>query len=167
MAKLYCPNCGPIRTTMMRSSAGIDLDSLPPGPVPGSKCGRCGKQLYAGSSTSIRPPLMCEEKYRPFVVGAISGCILWSITGGFIHAYVISPDWDTMVQKAVTALIGWRLSVALICTGFVFGFSVEVGKFIGALFRSEGVVLFLPITVGAMIGALRGIRCFQLVGICC
>jgi hypothetical protein len=156
MAKLYCPNCGPIRITMMRSSAGLDLDNLPPGPVPGSKCGICGKQLYAGSSTSTCPPLMCEEKYRPFVVGAITGCILWLITGGFIHAYVISPDWDAMGQNAVAALIGWRPFVALICTGFVFGFSVEVGKFIGALFRSEGAVLFLPIMVGAIIGALQG-----------
>ena len=156
MAKLYCPNCGPIRTTMTRSSAGLDLDSLPPGPVPGSKCGVCGSQLYVGSSTSARPTVMYEEKYRPFVVGAITGSILWSISGGFIHAYVISPDWEAMGQKAVAALIGWRPFIALICTGLLFGLSVEVAKFIGAVFRSEGAVLFLPILAGASIGALQG-----------
>lgn len=156
MAKLYCPNCGPIRTTMMRSSAGLDLDSLPPGPVPGSKCGVCGSKLYVGSPTSTRPNVMCEEKYRPFVVGAITGCILWAISGGFIHAYVISPDWETMGQKALAALIGWRPLVSLICTGLVFGLSVEVAKFIGALLRSEGAVLFLPLMAGALIGALQG-----------
>ncbi len=140
----------------MRSSAGLKLDSLPLGPVPGSKCAQCGSQLYVGSLTSARPTLMCEEKYRPFVVGAIIGCILWSISGGFIHAYVISPDWEAMGQEAFAALIGWRPYTALICTGLAFGLSVEVAKFIGAVFRSEGLVLFLPVVAGALIGALQG-----------
>jgi len=99
---------------------------------------------------------MYEEKYRPFVVGAVTGCILWSIIGGFIHAYVISPDWEAMGQNAVAALIGWRPFIALICTGLVFGLSVEVAKFIGAVFRSEGAVLFLPVLAGALVGALQG-----------
>ena len=156
MAKLYCPNCGPIRTTMTRSSAGVDLDSLPPGPVPGSKCGVCGSQLHVGSFNAARPTVMNEEKYRPFLVGAIIGCILWSISGGFIHAYVISPDWEVMGQKAFDTLIGWRPLVALICIGLIFGLSVEVAKFIGAVFRSQGAVLFLPVVAGALIGALQG-----------
>jgi hypothetical protein len=100
--------------------------------------------------------MMYEEKYRPFVVGAITGCILWSISGGFIHAYVISPDWEAMGQKAVAAIIGWRPFIAMICTGFVFGLSVEVAKFIGAVFSSEGAVLFLPVIAGALIGTLQG-----------
>ncbi|GAB4374952.1 MAG: hypothetical protein Kow0042_19980 [Calditrichia bacterium] len=100
--------------------------------------------------------MMYEEKYRPFVVGAITGCILWTISGGFIHAYVISPDWEVMGQNAVAALIGWRPLIALICTGFIFGLSVEVAKFIGAVFRSEGAVLLLPMVAGALIGALQG-----------
>jgi len=99
---------------------------------------------------------MYEERYRPFVVGAISGCILWSISGGFIHAYVISPDWEAMGQNSLAALIGWRPLIALIVTGFILGLSVEVAKFIGAAFSSEGAVLFLPVVAGALIGALQG-----------
>jgi len=49
MPQLYCPNCGPISSTITRTSGGVDLDSLPPGPVPRSKCGRCGRQLYIGT----------------------------------------------------------------------------------------------------------------------
>jgi hypothetical protein len=100
--------------------------------------------------------MMYEEKYRPFVVGAITGCILWSISGGFIHAYVISPDWEVMGQNAIASLLGWQPFIALICTGFVFGLSVEIAKFIGGVFRSEGAVLFLPVVAGAIIGALQG-----------
>lgn len=99
---------------------------------------------------------MYAEKYRPFVVGAITGCILWSISGGFIHAYVISPNWKAMGQNAIAALLGWQPFVALVCTGFVFGLSVEVAKFIGGVCRSEGAVLFLPVVAGALIGTLQG-----------
>lgn len=156
MVKLYCPNCGPIRSTMMRSSAGLDLDSLPPGPVPRSKCGVCGSQLLVDSSVSTRSTVRYEEKYRPFVVAAIAGCVLWSISGGLVHAYLISPDWEAMGQNAIASLLGWRPFMALICTGFVFGLSVKVASFIGAVFRSEGAVLFSPIIAGALIGALQG-----------
>jgi hypothetical protein len=99
---------------------------------------------------------MYEEKYRPFIVGAITGCILWSISGGFIHTYVISPDWEAMGQNAVSTLIGWRPFIALICTGLVFGLSVEVAKFIGAVLHSRRAILLLPILAGALIGALQG-----------
>ena len=121
-----------------------------------SKCGTCGSQLYVGSPSPTRSAVISEDKYRPFVVGAIAGCILWSITGGLIHAYVISPDWEAMGQQTVAAIIGWRPFIALICTGLVFGFSVEVAKFLGAVFRSEGAVLFLPVLAGALIGAFQG-----------
>lgn len=99
---------------------------------------------------------MKEERYRPFVVAAISGCILWCASGGVIHAYVICPDWETMGQGAITALRGWQPFAALMCTGLIFGLAVEVAKFTGAVFRSEGAVLFLPIVAGALIGALQG-----------
>jgi len=156
MARLYCPKCGPIRNTMVRSAAGLDLESLPQGPVPRSKCGVCGGQLWVGPSTSTRSTVTHEERYRPFVVGAISGCILWSFSGGFIHAYVISPDWEAMGQSSRAAIIGWRPLIALIVTGVIFGLSVEVAKFVGAVFRSEGAVLFLPVVAGALIGTLQG-----------
>lgn len=99
---------------------------------------------------------MHEEKYRPFVVAAIVGCILWSVSGGSVHANFICPDWEAMGQNAITALLGWQPLVALVCTGLVFGLSVEVAKFIGAAFRSEGATLFLPLVAGALIGALQG-----------
>lgn len=100
--------------------------------------------------------MMYEEKYRPFIVGAITGCVLWSISGGFIHAYVICPDWEAMGQNAIPVLLSWQPFVALLCAGLFFGLSVEVAKFIGAVFRSKGTVLFLPAMAGALIGALQG-----------
>ena len=156
MAKLYCQKCGPMGSPIMRSSAGIDLDSLPPGPVPRSKCGVCGRQLYVGPSISTRSTVRYEERYRPFVVAAITGCILWSISGGFVHSYVISPDWEAMGRNGIANLLGWRPLIALIYTGFVFGLSVKVVSFIGASFRSEGVTFFSPFVVGAFIGLLQG-----------
>lgn len=155
MANLSCPRCRPIRTTMMRSSAALDLDALSPGPVPGSRCGRCGAQLHIGRSTSTRSPMMRDEKYRPFVVGVIAGCILWSLSGGFIHAYVISPDWGAMGQNAIASLTGWKPVLALMITGLAFGFCVEAAKFLGAVFRSEGAVLLLPLVAGALIRVLQ------------
>ncbi|MGB9680971.1 MAG: hypothetical protein ACPLXL_00205 [Minisyncoccia bacterium] len=100
--------------------------------------------------------MMYEEKNHPFVVGAITGCILWVISFGFIHAYVISPDWEVMEQNTINAIFGWRPFIALVVTGFVFGLSVEVARFIGVVFRSEGAILFLPVFAGAVIGALQG-----------
>lgn len=99
---------------------------------------------------------MYKEKYRPFVVTAITGSILWSISGGFIHAYVICPDWEAMGQNAISALLGWQSFAALICAGLVFGLSIEVAKFIGVVLRSEGAIIFLPVVTGAFIGALQG-----------
>lgn len=48
MAQLYCPNCGPVRASIIRTGEGVRWDSLPPGPVPRSRCGNCGSQLYVG-----------------------------------------------------------------------------------------------------------------------
>jgi hypothetical protein len=157
MAKLYCPRCGPVRPTLMRSSAGLDLDSLRPGPVPGSRCGSCGGQLYAGSSTTVRQAQIQEERYRPFVLGAIIGCVVWSISGGAIHAYVISPNWEAMGNRAASALAGWQAVVALICVGLAFGLAVEVSKFVGAVLRSQGAVLLFPLLAGATVGSLQGV----------
>ncbi len=46
MSNIYCPKCGPISSTVSRT--GVDLSQLPPGPIPHSKCGTSGEQLYAG-----------------------------------------------------------------------------------------------------------------------
>jgi hypothetical protein len=73
-----------------------------------------------------------------------------------IHAYFLCPDWEAMGQDAITALRGGQPLVALVCTGLVFGLAVEIAKFIGATFRSEGAVLFFPVLTGALIGALQG-----------
>jgi uncharacterized membrane protein len=104
-----------------------------------------------------RSRTMHEEKYRPFVVAAIVGCILWSVSGGLIHAYLLCPDWEAMGQNAITALLGGQPLVVLVCTGLVFGLAVEIAKFIGATFRSEGAVLFFPVLAGALIGVLQGL----------
>lgn len=62
-----------------------------------------------------------------------------------------------MGQSTITTLLGWQSFIALIAAGFVFGLSVEVAKFIGVVFRSEGAILFLPIVAGITIGTLQGI----------
>jgi len=99
---------------------------------------------------------MNGETYRPFVLTAIVGCLLWTATGGFIHAYVISPDWESMGQSSLQNLAGLRPVLALICTGLVFGLAIQIATFIGGALRSEPLVIFLPIIVGAGVGALQG-----------
>src|SRR6266545_323928 len=99
---------------------------------------------------------MNEEKYRPFVVSAIIGCMLWTATGGLIHAYIVSPDWDEMGQRTFSLLLQWRPVVSLLLTGLLFGLGVEVAKFMGAIFLSQAAVLFLPIVSGVVIGGLQG-----------
>ena len=83
MAKLYCPKCGPIRTTITRTSAGLDLDSLPPGPVPGSKCGVCGRQLFIGppSNTSSRGCLGVTLLVLTAIGGVIAGLLVLTCHG--------------------------------------------------------------------------------------
>jgi hypothetical protein len=98
-----------------------------------------------------------NETYRPFVVTTIVGCILWTATGGFIHAYVISPDWETMGQRSLQNLAGVTPVLALICTGLAFGLAIQLSTFIGGVLRSEPLVIFLPIVVGAVVGGLQGI----------
>jgi len=97
-----------------------------------------------------------EEKYRPFVVTTLVGTVLWTATGGFIHAYVICPDWEQLGPTAIEKLAGLRPLLALLFTGLFFGLSIEVAKFLGAVLRSEGAVMLAPIVAGAAIGALQG-----------
>ena len=99
---------------------------------------------------------MYEEMYRPFVVTTLVGNILWTVSRGFIHAYIISPDWESLGSTAIERLAGFRPLVALVSTGLSFGLAIEVAKFLGAVMRSEGAVMFLPIVAGAGIGALQG-----------
>jgi hypothetical protein len=47
--------------------------------------------------------------------------------------------------------------LALAATGLLFGLAIEVAKFVGGVLRSEAVVLFGPMAVGAAVGALQGI----------
>jgi glucose-6-phosphate-specific signal transduction histidine kinase len=99
---------------------------------------------------------MNGETYRPFVVTAVVGCFLWTVTGGFIHAYVISPDWEIMGQSTFQNLAGLRPVLVLICTGLVFGLAIQIAAFTGGAVRSEPLVIFLPIVVGAGVGVLQG-----------
>jgi len=48
MVKMYCPKCGPIRTTFVRLYNELDLDNIPHGPVLGSRCSVCGSHLHIG-----------------------------------------------------------------------------------------------------------------------
>ena len=100
---------------------------------------------------------MHEEKYRPFVVTTVVGCILWVVSGGFIHAYVICPDWSQLESTAIENLAGFRPLIALVLTGLLFGLSIELSKFFGAVLRSEIVVMLAPIVAGVAIGVLQGI----------
>jgi len=73
-----------------------------------------------------------------------------------LHAYVIAPDWNALGSNPIEKLMGLRPFVSLVCLGLLFGLSVEVAKFVGAVFRSEAAVLFFPIAAGAMIGGAQG-----------
>ena len=53
-AQIFCPNCGPIRRTIARTSARTDMDRLAPGPIPRSKCGKCGSQLHVGQPNTSK-----------------------------------------------------------------------------------------------------------------
>jgi glucose-6-phosphate-specific signal transduction histidine kinase len=99
---------------------------------------------------------IAEEKYRPFVVTALTGCVLLVLTGGFVHAYIVSIDWENLRPTAVSDMFHIRPFVALVVFGLVYGFGVEVAKFLGATLRSEGLVLLFPLVAGAIIGSFQG-----------
>lgn len=99
---------------------------------------------------------MYEERFRPFVVGTLVGATLWTSTGGLLHAYVISPDWERLGPTAIEQLAGARPLIALAAVGLLFGLSIEVVKFGGALLRSEAAVILAPIIAGAAVGAMQG-----------
>jgi hypothetical protein len=97
-----------------------------------------------------------EERFRPFVVTALIGGALWAITGGFIHAFLVSIDWDRLSQNAVGDVFSVQPVIALIVFGLVYGLCIEVAKFLGAVFRSQGLVLLLPLIAGAILGSFQG-----------
>ena len=97
-----------------------------------------------------------EEKYRPFVVTMLVGCGLWVCSGGFLHAYFICPDWEQLGPTALEKLSGIQPIFMLVVIGLLFGLTVEIAKFSGAVIRSQGAVLFAPVATGAAIGALQG-----------
>jgi glucose-6-phosphate-specific signal transduction histidine kinase len=99
---------------------------------------------------------MYEEKYRPFVVTAITGCILWSISGGLIHAYLVCPDWERLGESVIQELVRGRPFLSLVCMGLLYGFAIEAAKFCGAVLRSEVGVMLAPIVVGTIIGGFQG-----------
>ncbi len=100
---------------------------------------------------------MNEEKFRPFVVTALVGGVLWTATGGFIVAYVICPDWEGLNEATIEELVAIRPFLALAITGLLYGLAIEVAKFCGAVLRSEAAIMLTPIAVGAAIGALQGL----------
>ncbi len=98
---------------------------------------------------------MKDEGFRPFVNSAVVGGILWLISGGIVHAYLVCLDWTAMGQNATIIITSQQICFVILC-GFVLGLAVEIGKFIGALFESPGSVLLLPGIAGAIIGGLQG-----------
>lgn len=113
------------------------------------------RDLKRTNSQYNKSHVMSEERYRPFIVSAFVGCILWSFIGGFFHAYVICINWDVISAQQINMIFSAQPFIALVCAGFVFGLSIEIAKFIGAVFRSDGLTVFLPILVGAVVGALQ------------
>lgn len=95
---------------------------------------------------------MFEEKFRPFVVTAITGCLLWTLTGGGVHAFLICPDYKAMDNDAIKNLFQIQPIISLALMGLFYGFLIESAKFMGAWFRSELLVLILPLVAGAVIG---------------
>lgn len=107
-------------------------------------------------ATMYRGRPIDEERYRPFVVTMLVGCVLWVCSGGSVHAYLICPDWTQLGPDGVEQLAGFRPLVALTSMGLLFGLIVEVAKFSGAVLRSEFATVFGPIAAGAAVGALQG-----------
>jgi hypothetical protein len=97
-----------------------------------------------------------EERFRPFVVTALIGCALWVLTGGSIHAFFVSVDWDRLNQTAASDVFGVQPFIALIVFGLVYGLCIDIAKFLGAAFRSPGLVLLLPLIAGAILGSCQG-----------
>jgi hypothetical protein len=97
-----------------------------------------------------------EERFRPFIVTAFIGCALWALTGGFIHAFIVSIDWKCLNQAANKDVFNVQPFIALVVFGLVYGLCIEGAKFLGAVFRSQGLVLFLPLIAGTILGSIQG-----------
>ncbi|MCX6740331.1 MAG: hypothetical protein NTZ49_03830 [Candidatus Parcubacteria bacterium] len=97
---------------------------------------------------------MKDEGFRPFVNSAIIGGVLWCISAGPVHAYLLCLDWVAMGPS--TIVITGQQVVLIILTGLALGFSAECAKFVGSIFESQLGVLLLPGIAGAIIGGLQG-----------
>lgn len=99
---------------------------------------------------------MNQERFRPFVVTTLVGCVLWCVSGGMIHAYIICPDWGQITGSAMEELSGMKPFLSLVIIGLLFGLAIEIAKFGGAVLHSEAAVMLAPIIVGTMVGIFQG-----------
>jgi len=63
---------------------------------------------------------------------------------------------DTNILEFEKIISGPRPVIVLACIGIVFGFAIEVAKFLGAVLRSRRAVIFAPLLTGSAIGVLQG-----------
>jgi hypothetical protein len=95
------------------------------------------------------------ETFLVFRKSAIMGAIIWCLSGGTVHAYIICVDWKAM--EGLTVVVTQQQIALVILAGLMLGLAAETGKFIGALFESELATLLLPGIAGAIIGGLQGL----------
>ena len=96
-----------------------------------------------------------DEKYRPFLVTAIVGCIFWLVLGSF-HAFALCIDHEAMKSHGIDPVVPSASIVVLVATGIAYGFFVELAKFIGAASGSKNKTVIFPFIAGTVIGAIQG-----------
>lgn len=94
--------------------------------------------------------------YRPFISLILFWGLLWTFTGGFLHAYVLSPDWGGMDKGSVSLVLSWRPFWALLYAGMCFGLYTDVASYFCASIVPDRVVKMIPAFVGAAFGAFQG-----------
>lgn len=94
--------------------------------------------------------------YRPFVSLILFWSLFWAFTGGFLHAYLLSPDWGVMDKGSVSLVLSWRPFWALLYAGMCFGIYTDVASYFCATVVPDKITILIPGLVGAAFGALQG-----------
>ena len=102
--KLVCPNCGPVRVTANGAGA---LVNVVPGPIPNSKCFRCGRQLHAvetDESKALDPPRFGNW---PSMVGVILALFVLFLAAAWVSAFQ-GVGWALVFAGILGGILGWH-----------------------------------------------------------
>jgi len=92
------------------------------------------------------------------LTSSILGMFVWAVALGSFHAYIVSVDWGKSSPPSGTLSVLLQLKPlgALLVFGLLLGFAAQAAALIGAALRSQGIILFGPMLVGALVGATQG-----------